>query len=137
MLSKGVREAGSRLSRWIRDSLLVLGVGVLASQALIALNGGRSIGVMAEASTMDGTQTIQIVDLDLQLDPGTPSMISSVRFSAHLPEKSNPDNVKIEVLSGRSNVVYRCDLVRLDTWVCQTGALLLSEFKGIRAYGSG
>lgn len=131
-----MRRVGSQLSRWIREFLLILGIGVLGSQVLITINDGQPLGMKAQAASMQKIHAVQIVDLDIQTDPGSPNLVKSISFLAQLPGSSNPETVKVEVATDRSNTVYLCDFVGGNQWVCQTHGLKISELSGIRAFGN-
>jgi hypothetical protein len=129
----------SKPARWIgkglRELILILGVGVLGSQLLIALNGGAPIGTRAEAasSTAGLTQAV-ISSIHYEINPVNPAEFKSVQLSATLPDGSSPQALRITLSPSRSST-HNCQHDDHGLWTCPTPGISIIELESVVAMG--
>ena len=119
----------------LRELVLILGVGVLGSQLLIALTGGASIGMRAEAaSSTVGTIQAVISSIHYELNLFNPDELKSVQLSATLPDGSFPQALRIALSPDRAST-YTCQHDDYGLWTCPTPGISVVELESVVAMG--
>lgn len=98
MLSSNIRInriAQFSLNR-IKDALVMIAVGVIGGNLLLMATGGFPLVKTAEAA--GDTYTIaaaQVSNLNFDLNPSNPTMVSQVQFRVNAPDGSTPTSVTV------------------------------------------
>ena len=135
MFTRIFRKAGTTTFVGLRELVLILGVGVLGSQLLIALNGGAPIGTRAEAASTTAGSTLAVISsIHYELNPLNPTELESVQLSASLPDGSSPQALRIALsLTGTST--YTCQHDDDGLWACPTPGISVVELESVVAMG--
>ena len=81
----------------IKDALIMITVGVVGSNLLLMATGGLPLFETAEAAS--GTYAraaVQVSNLNFDLNPSNPTMVSQVQFRVNVPDGSTPTSVTIK-----------------------------------------
>ena len=83
-------------------------VGVVGSNLLLMATGGFPLVGTAEAATDTHTlATVQVSNLNFDLNPSNPTMVSQVQFRVNVPDGSRPTSVTIGFDSGNQGS-FKC-----------------------------
>ena len=81
----------------IKDALIMITVGVVGSNLLLMATGGFPLVGTAEAATDTHTPaTVQVSNLNFDLNSSNPTMVSQVQFRVNVPDGSTPTSVTIK-----------------------------------------
>jgi hypothetical protein len=128
MLAIQSRRAARAVFNLTRELILILAVGVLGGQLLIALNGGKPIGTAALAATNLPAQPVpRIASLELDLDPRNPTEVRSVYLELEVPDNTAPEHLRVS-LTPANPEQYDCHIEMSRTWHCPTPGLRVVEF---------
>jgi hypothetical protein len=121
---------------WLREFVLILAVGILGSQLLIAFNGGAPVGTEAQATTRLVERNIMLLTLfDLELDPGNPTILRSVYVQVNFLGGGVPDHLTVSPTPA-SPESYPCHIDLNDSWHCPTPGLRVSDLEQIIVTGT-
>ena len=99
MLNSRIRKnriAQFSLNR-IKDVLIMITVGVVGSNLLLMATGGVPLVKTAEAASDTHTiAAVQVSNINFDLNPSNPTMVSQVQFRVNVPDGSTPTSVTIE-----------------------------------------
>ena len=136
MLTRLGSHGARTMLKWTRELFLILAVGILGSQLLMAFNGGMPIGTEAQASSHQAIQQpILISTIDLDLDPGNPAALRSVTLRVNFPGGGAPDAVHVSP-TPTSPTSYACIAEVDGSWHCPTPGLKVVELEQIVVSGS-
>ena len=136
MLTRTCGRAARSMLTCTRELFLILAVGVLGSQLLIAFNGGAPIGIEGQATThVVDRNLVLISSVDLDFDPGNPMFLRSVNLQVNFPEGIHPETVSISP-TPTSPESYPCYVERNDSWHCPTPGLKIAELEQVVISGS-
>jgi len=115
----------------IREIFLILAVGILGSQLLIAFNGGAPIGTEAKASNrlVDRTRAL-IASVELDLEPGNPAALRSVFLQVTFPGGGETRTLTVAPAS-TSPARYACHAQGNGAWHCPTPGLKVVDLENI------
>jgi hypothetical protein len=81
----------------IKDALIMITVGVVGSNLLLMATGGFPIVKTAEAARDTyNLGAVQVSNLNFDLNPSNPTMVSQVQFRVNVPDGSTPTSVTIK-----------------------------------------
>lgn len=92
----------------IKDALLMIAVGVIGGNLLLMATGGVPLVKTAEAAS--DTYTIaaaQVSNLNFDLNPSNPAMVSQVQFRVNVPDGSTPMSVTVG-FSNSEQMAFKC-----------------------------
>jgi hypothetical protein len=117
------------LFKLTRELILILAVGALGGQLLIALNGGKPIGTAALAATSLPAQPVpRVTSLELDLNPRNPTMVRSVFLELSGAEDTDSGSLRLSPKPA-SHEQYDCHLETPATWHCPTPGLMVGELE--------
>ncbi|MCK5054041.1 MAG: hypothetical protein KAR65_07170 [Anaerolineales bacterium] len=80
----------------IKDALIMITVGVIGSNLLLIATGGLPLFETAEAaSDTYAHAAVQVSNLNFDLNPSNPTMVSQVQIRVNVPDGSTPTSVAI------------------------------------------
>lgn len=136
MLPRCCGRAARSMLMCFRELFLILAVGVLGSQILIAFNGGAPIGVEAQAATRVVDRSLVLISsVHFDFDPGNPTFLRSVNLQVTTPDGVQPENLNVAPTPA-SLESYPCHVEWNDSWHCPTPGLKLAELERVVLSGS-
>ena len=103
----------------IKDALIMITVGVVGSNLLLMATGGLPLVKTAEAASDTYTHAApQVSNLNFDLNPSNPTMVSQVQFRLNVPDGSTPSSVTIG-FDNTDQLSFKCHAQDGgDLWTC-------------------
>jgi hypothetical protein len=136
MLTRSCGQAVRSMLTCARELFLIVAVGILGSQLLIAFNGGAPVGTEAQATTrLVERNIVLLTSFDLELDPGNPTLLRSVYVQVTFPGGGVPDHLTVSPTPA-SPESYPCHIDLNDSWHCPTPGLRVRDLEQIVVSGT-
>ena len=132
MLTCWFRHPARSFFTLARELFLILAVGVLGSQLLLALNGGAPIGSYAQAASVP---IVSVTSFDLRLDPRDPAFVRSVEIQALRTAGGSLERL-ILMPTVAKPLSFPCQKAVEDTWHCPTPGLRVSDLEQVVVSGT-
>jgi hypothetical protein len=131
MLVSGSRKAARAFFGLTRELILIIAVGALGGQLLIALNGGEPIGTAAlAASSLPAQPVPRVASLEFDLEPYNPAMVRSVFVQLGAAHRAAIEHLYLSPTPA-SPEKYECHEETQETWHCPTPGLRVVELEQI------
>ena len=126
----GHRSFHKALTLKARDVLLMLLVGMLAGNLILAVGGGFPLTAAAsKAAEVGDNQPAEVLNLSYRLSPSNPAQVGEIRLQANTLQGNAPESLSIHI-EGAAAPWINCSL-SADTWVCPMSGVAVADLASL------